>query len=129
VSSEETEKLDWAQYLIDVHVLADKVGDIVSGAMAVFGSENGVIPAFLISKRVGIPYLDGPRATFHANNGGTLLYVTDYTSTGEDLIYYKRDCKIASVYFNPSEKTLIKPDAFAREVQAKMVYPWDFSRD
>lgn len=128
--SSEVEKLDWAQFLIDTYELSKKLAENSLGATAVFGRpEDSIIPAFVISKMNGLQYLDGPRAAMHVSGGGTALYVVGITSSGEDLVYYRRDCKLASLYLRPSYQTIIKPDLYVREVTGDIIFPWDYSKE
>lgn len=125
------ERLDWAQFLIDIYTLIEKLPEHVSGTSVVVGNnDNGVIPAYIIAKRLGMMYLDGPRAALHAvSNSGDILYVVGYTQTGEDLVYYRHDCKLASLYIPKDSRMVIKPDVHVREVSGGVIFPWDFSKN
>lgn len=125
----EIERLDWAQFLIDTYTLVEKISESSLGVSVVVGNnDNGVIPAYIIAKRLGMTYLDGPRAALHAvSNSGDLLYVVGYTKDGEDLVYYRHDCKLAAVYIQSGTRMVVKPDVSAREVSGGVVFPWDFS--
>lgn len=123
------ERLDWAQFLIDIYTLIDKLPEHTAGVSVVMGNnDTGIIPAYLISKRTGMMYLDGPRAALHAmTNSGDLLYVIGYSANGEDLVYYRHDCKLAALYVPKGVNMVVRPDVYVREVDGGVVFPWDYS--
>lgn len=125
------ERLDWSQFLIDIYTLIDKLPEKTAGVSAVFGNnDSGIIPAYLIAKRTGMLYLDGPRAAVHSmSNSGDILYVIGYTSDGEDLVYYRHGCKLASLYVQRGASMVVSPDVYVREVSGGVVFPWDYSGD
>jgi hypothetical protein len=117
--------ISWQEFIRDLNLLARKMQAAGFYVEALFAdSPYGWTVASILSTKLGIKLVDGPRMLASLIDGNTIGIVHGVSRTGNSYIPFREHKKIA-LYSAVDSGKIIKPDISVRDVQGWIRFPYE----
>ena len=121
------EKLTWNQTIGMIETLARKIKESKESFDYIYGiPRGGLIPAVILSHKLGIPLTINSPDGFFRTREGRYLVIDDISDTGQTFkSIVKKELMIATLHMRHNTK--FKPNLFVKEIKDNtwIQYPWE----